>query len=161
MTTISAQLRNFKEPDRDEQSLLFFSIPPSHVKGSGVSQNNAEDDFHKMEINAVLSLAAEGTEDTYVRTAQLLTIRSRDAHGGIQAGKLHLVPPYLAFASLDRKSVRFTIPLCTVRRVERLNTRAGVYALSLSLWHGMKIVRLRLHPGYLFMTSPLFERLFN
>ncbi|KAI0285987.1 TBC-domain-containing protein [Russula aff. rugulosa BPL654] len=74
-----------------------------------------------MEINAVLSLAAEGTEDSY-------------------AGKLHLIPPYLAFSSLDRKSVRFTIPLCTVRRVERLNTRAGVYALSLSLWHGMKIV---------------------
>lgn len=58
-----------------------------------------------------------------------------------QAGKLYLFPPYLAFASLDRKSVRFTIPLCTIRRVERLNARAGIYALSLSLWHGMKIVR--------------------
>ena len=58
----------------------------------------------------------------------------------VQAGKLYLLPPYLAFASLDRKSVRFTIPLCTVRRVERLNARAGIYALSLSLWHGMKIV---------------------
>lgn len=27
-----------------------------------------------------------------------------------------------------------------MRRVERLNARAGIYALSLSLWHGMKIV---------------------
>lgn len=62
----------------------------------------------------------------------------------VQAGKLHLLPPYLAFASLDRKSVRFTIPLCTIRRVERLNARAGIYALSLSLWHGMKIVRILL-----------------
>jgi hypothetical protein len=49
--------------------------------------------------------------------------------------------PYLAFASLDRKSVRFTIPLSTIRRVERLNARAGIYALSLSTWHGAKIVR--------------------
>jgi hypothetical protein len=50
--------------------------------------------------------------------------------------------PYLAFASLDRKSVRFTIPLSTIRRVERLNARAGIYALSLSTWHGAKIVRI-------------------
>lgn len=58
----------------------------------------------------------------------------------MQAGKLYLLPPYLTFASHDRKSSRFTIPLCTIRRVERLNARAGVYALSLALWHGMKIV---------------------
>jgi hypothetical protein len=50
------------------------------------------------------------------------------------------MPPYLAFSSLDKKSVRYTIPLSTIRRVERLNARAGVYALSLSTWHGMKIV---------------------
>ena len=53
---------------------------------------------------------------------------------------MHLLPPYLTFASLDRKSVRFTIPLCTIRRVERLNARTGVFALSLIVWHGMKIV---------------------
>ena len=34
------------------------------------------------------------------------------------------------------------MPLSTIRRVERLNAKAGVYALSLSLWHGMKIVCL-------------------
>jgi hypothetical protein len=37
--------------------------------------------------------------------------------------------------------MRFTLPLSTIRRVERLNARAGVYALSLSLAHGGKIVR--------------------
>ncbi|KAF8269656.1 TBC-domain-containing protein [Lactarius quietus] len=121
MSTISAQLRNLKEPDRDEQSLLFFAIPPKSVKAVGATQNSVEDVHQKVEINAVLSLAADGAEDPY-------------------AGKLYLIPPYLAFASLDRKSVRFTIPLCTVRRVERLNARAGIYALSLLLWHGMKIV---------------------
>lgn len=30
-----------------------------------------------------------------------------------------------------------------------MNTRAGIYALSLSLWHGMKIVRIRLHHSHL------------
>jgi hypothetical protein len=69
MSTISAQLRNFKEPDRDEQSLLFFAIPSRQVKGDGASENNSGDGLHKMEINAVLSLAAEGTEDS--RTTQL------------------------------------------------------------------------------------------
>ncbi|THH04778.1 hypothetical protein EW146_g10085 [Bondarzewia mesenterica] len=73
------------------------------------------DEGHEsMEINAVLSLGVHGEEDSY-------------------AGKLHLFPPYLAFVSLDRKSVSFTIPLCTIRRIERLNARAGIYALSLSL----------------------------
>ncbi|KAJ3745863.1 rab-GTPase-TBC domain-containing protein [Lentinula detonsa] len=74
-----------------------------------------------MDINAVLSLGVEGEEDSY-------------------AGKLYLMAPYLAFSSLDKKSVRFTIPLSTVRRVERLNARAGIYALSLALWHGGKII---------------------
>ena len=59
-----------------------------------------------------------------------------------KAGKLYIISPFLAFTSLDRKSVRFTIPLSTIRRVERLNARAGIYALSLSTWHGMKIVRI-------------------
>ena len=50
------------------------------------------------------------------------------------------MPPYLSFASLDRKSVRFTMPLATIRRVERLNARAGIYALSMSTSHGMRLV---------------------
>jgi hypothetical protein len=64
MSTISARLRYLKEPG-DGQTLLFFAIPPSHAKGHGV-----EDGLHKMEINAVLSLAVEGTENSYVRTTQ-------------------------------------------------------------------------------------------
>ncbi|KAL7280608.1 hypothetical protein ACG7TL_005545 [Trametes sanguinea] len=134
MSTISTHLRNFKEPTKEQLTQLFFALPPS-VNGvssaSGSGHNNtgnseksvgaAEAELEKMEINAVLSLGVQGEEDSY-------------------AGKLYLFPPYLAFASLDRKSVRFTLPLCTIRRVERLNARAGIYALSLSLWHGMKIV---------------------
>lgn len=36
--------------------------------------------------------------------------------------------------------MRFTLPLCTVRRVERLNSRTGAFALSLLLWHGLKLI---------------------
>ena len=53
---------------------------------------------------------------------------------------MYIIGPYLTFASLDRKSVRFTLPLCTVRRVERLNSRTGAFALSLLLWHGLKLI---------------------
>ncbi|THH10567.1 hypothetical protein EW146_g8334 [Bondarzewia mesenterica] len=119
MATISTQLRNFKELDKDQQTQLFFSIPHDHIKSPG--DQGFDEGHESMEINAVLSLGVHGEEDSY-------------------AGKLHLFPPYLAFVSLDRKSVRFTIPLCTIRRVERLNARAGIYALSLLLWHGMKII---------------------
>ncbi|KAI0332762.1 TBC-domain-containing protein [Cubamyces sp. BRFM 1775] len=150
MSTISTHLRNFKEPTKDQLLHLFFALPPSvnppvpgatsgtgPAAGGGGSGGNgaaaakgekgeksvgaAEAELERMEINAVLSLGIQGEEDSY-------------------AGKLYLFPPYLTFASLDRKSVRFTIPLCTIRRVERLNARAGIYALSLSVWHGMKIV---------------------
>ncbi|KIJ65220.1 hypothetical protein HYDPIDRAFT_131621 [Hydnomerulius pinastri MD-312] len=122
MSTISTQLRNFKEPTKDQLLHVFFSIPevpPAPPAKDG--EKSASVEVEKMEINAVLSLGEQGVEDSY-------------------AGKLHLIPPYLTFSSLDRKSVRFTIPLSTVRRVERLNARAGVYALSLSTWHGMKII---------------------
>ncbi|THH12851.1 hypothetical protein EW146_g7305, partial [Bondarzewia mesenterica] len=91
MATISTQLRNFKELDKDQQTQLFFSIPHDHIKSPG--DQGFDEGHESMEINAVLSLGVHGEEDSY-------------------AGKLHLFPPYLAFVSLDRKSVRFTIPLC-------------------------------------------------
>lgn len=121
MSTISTQLRNFKEPTKDQLTHIFFSIPEMPPVPLKDTEKQGTGDIEKMEINAILSLGAQEVEDSY-------------------AGKLHLLPPYLAFSSLDRKSVRFTLPLSTVRRVERLNARAGVYALSLSTWHGMKII---------------------
>ncbi|KDQ50143.1 hypothetical protein JAAARDRAFT_42323 [Jaapia argillacea MUCL 33604] len=115
MSTISTQLRNFKEPTKEQLTQLFFSLPPTLVDQA------EQDGLEKMEINAIVSLSDDAEEDSY-------------------GGKLHLIPPYLSFLSVDHKSVRFTIPLCTIRRVEKLNARAGVYALSLALWHGMKVV---------------------
>ncbi|KAG2122666.1 rab-GTPase-TBC domain-containing protein [Suillus cothurnatus] len=121
MSTISTQLRNFKEPTKDQLTHVFFSIPEVPPVPLKDAEKLGSGDIEKMDINAILSFGAQEVEDSY-------------------AGKLHLLPPYLAFSSLDRKSVRFTLPLSTVRRVERLNARAGVYALSLSTWHGMKII---------------------
>ncbi|KAH9479789.1 Putative GTPase-activating protein [Psilocybe cubensis] len=115
MATISTALRHFKEPTKEQLTQIFFSLPPLDSEKDG--EKSGQDS--KMDINAVLSLGE--AEDSY-------------------AGKLHIMPPYLAFSSLDKKSVRFTIPLSTIRRVERLNARAGVYALSLLTWHGMKII---------------------
>ncbi|KAJ2923599.1 hypothetical protein H1R20_g13497, partial [Candolleomyces eurysporus] len=120
MATISTALRHFKEPTKEQLTHIFFSIPPA-VTGSGNgTDSESQEALEAMEINAVLSLG-EAVEDSY-------------------AGKLHILPPFLAFASLDRKSVRLTIPLSTIRRVERLNARAGIYALSLLTWHGLKLV---------------------
>lgn len=116
MSTISTQLRNFKEPTKEQLTQLFFALPPPLDPLEG--EKSDVDQLEKMEISAVLVLQDEQS----------------------WPGKLYLYPPYLAFASLDRKSTRFTVPLSTIRRVERLNARAGVYALSLSLWHGVKIV---------------------
>ncbi|KAG1738928.1 rab-GTPase-TBC domain-containing protein [Suillus paluster] len=121
MSTISTQLRDFKEPTKDQLTCVFFSIPEAPPVPLKDKEKQGSGDVEKMEINAILSFGAQEVEDSY-------------------AGKLHLLPPYLAFSSLDRKSVRFTLPLSTIRRVERLNARAGVYALSLSTWHGMKII---------------------
>ncbi|CCM02603.1 uncharacterized protein FIBRA_04706 [Fibroporia radiculosa] len=116
MSTISTQLRNFKEPTKDQLTHLFFALPPEEPIYHG--EKGAAEQQEKMEISAVLVLQGEET----------------------WPGKLYLLPPYLTFASLDRKSTRFAIPLSTIRRVERLSARAGVYALSLSLWHGMKMI---------------------
>ncbi|KAK1224681.1 hypothetical protein PQX77_012427 [Marasmius sp. AFHP31] len=131
MSTISTALRNFKEPTKEQLTQNFFSLPatptpepptsPSTSTSANTNTKTNDEEIEKMDINAVLSLGIQGEEDSY-------------------AGKLYLMAPYLAFSSLDRKSVRFTMPLSTIRRVERLNARAGIYALSLLLWHGGKII---------------------
>nr|ASF90223.1 hypothetical protein SPAR02025 [Bartheletia paradoxa] len=77
------------------------------------------DEIVHAEVNAVLSL--QGKDEVY-------------------SGKLTLTSSFLTFLSLDKRTCRATIPLYTIRRVEKLNSRTGVFALSLIVWHGMKIV---------------------
>lgn len=64
MSTISAQLRNFKEPSRDQLTRLFFCIPPEEpTNDKGKESSNGPE---KIEINAVLSLGIQGEEESYV-----------------------------------------------------------------------------------------------
>ena len=50
-----------------------------------------------------------------LRTVTICCGKSADT----QAGRLSLAPPFLCFISLDRRSCRCTLPLYTIRRVER------------------------------------------
>lgn len=60
----------------------------------------------------------------------------------IQSGKVYLTTSFLCFTSLDRRSCRTTLALCTIRRVEKLpaGVGGGAMALSIGLWEGGKII---------------------
>ncbi|CAK9780962.1 TBC-domain-containing protein [Cutaneotrichosporon oleaginosum] len=129
--SLPMHLRAYTEKTKDEAARDFFSVPtpeqlpapsapPVVVKPArGKAGAGSASGLQGMDINAVLSV--EGKEDVY-------------------AGKLSLLPPFLCFVSNDRRSCRASLPLYTIRRVERLNSRAGVFALSLATWHGMRII---------------------
>jgi hypothetical protein len=63
MSTISTQLRNFKEPTKDQLTQVFFSIPSL---GSFNEVTKSPEEPERIEINAVLSLGVQGEEDSYV-----------------------------------------------------------------------------------------------
>jgi hypothetical protein len=95
------------------------------------------------EVHAVLSM--HGKSEAYVRV-DLSHSRFAEADLSPQSGKLYLSTSFLTFTSLDRRSCRLTLPLATVRRVEKLapgqdGTVTGAFALSLTLFHGLRIVR--------------------
>ena len=64
MAIISTQLRNFKEPTKDQLTEIFFSLP---ARSSYSADSHVAESIEKMEINAVLSLGVAGEEDSYVR----------------------------------------------------------------------------------------------
>ena len=69
MTTISTQLRKFKEPTKEELFRFFFSLPPEEQlqdDGVSVSKDEKDSESHKMDISVVLSLADHTIEDSYV-----------------------------------------------------------------------------------------------
>lgn len=76
MATISAELRNHKEPTKDEITKMFFGIPEEKKReeeagwgGDGVASRATD----RMEINAVLSMGEQGVEDAYVRSTFLFS----------------------------------------------------------------------------------------
>lgn len=66
MSTISTQLRNFKEPTKDQLTHVFFSIPEMPPVPLKDTEKQGTGDIEKMEINAILSLGAQEVEDSYV-----------------------------------------------------------------------------------------------
>ncbi|CAG8453859.1 15013_t:CDS:2 [Acaulospora colombiana] len=55
-------------------------------------------------------------------------------------GKLQLSEGYLTFVSVDGRSCSLVVPLYTVRRVERINSKTHAFALSITNWHQMKLL---------------------
>jgi len=67
MSTISTQLRNFKEPSKEQLLHLFFSIPEVPVTSrSNDGDKHSTPEAERMDINAVLSFGEHGVEDSYV-----------------------------------------------------------------------------------------------
>jgi hypothetical protein len=67
MSMISTQIRNFKEPSKDQLTQIFFSIH-SYASLDGVRRPISDEE--KVEINAVLSLGVQGEEESYVSEHQ-------------------------------------------------------------------------------------------
>lgn len=65
MAAIASQLRNYREPDKDQLTHLFFALPGADGTPRDASYANLE----PLDINAVLSLGAPGQEDSYVSAA--------------------------------------------------------------------------------------------
>lgn len=72
--------------------------------------------------------------------AEINAVFSADSRKEAHAGKLYLSSSFLVFVSIDRYSCILVLPLYSIRRVERLNSRTLVYALSITLCHSERIV---------------------
>lgn len=121
MSTIVHSLRDYRPPSKTQQFAESFCLPPDEGPYVDAAGNRAEI------VSAVLTLSnpeEEGQEDL------------------VYVGRLTLTPSFLCFSSqLDRgRGCRVALPLSTVRRVERLNTRDAVFALSITVWHGMQLI---------------------
>ncbi|KAG0142208.1 hypothetical protein CROQUDRAFT_662847 [Cronartium quercuum f. sp. fusiforme G11] len=98
------------------------------------------------------AMFADPTADSIFRNAfglphdqhplvEINAVFSLQSKPDVHLGKLSLTDKFLTFVSVDRISCRFSLPLATIRRVERLsNVQAngfspGVFALSLVVWH--------------------------
>ncbi|SAM75420.1 probable MDR1-Mac1p interacting protein [Ustilago bromivora] len=117
MSTIAHSLRDYRSPTRPQLFANAFSLP------------TGESPITDAEITStVLSLSA-ATKDGLQEDQ-------------VYAGRLTLTQSFLCFASQgDRgRSCRMNLPLWCVRRVERLNTKGTVFALSIVVWHGLKII---------------------
>lgn len=163
MSTIVHSLRDYRAPTRAQQFALSFNLPLDEVPYVDAAGNRADI------LSAILSLAnptaGDGPQEDLVFV-----------------GRLTLTPGFLCFLSQgDRgRGCRVALPLTTVRRVERLNTRDAVFALSITVWHGMQLIfqlnalrptcevfctalrdRLRAHLGEMKQLRPFFDTCYS
>lgn len=113
MSTISTQLRTFKEPTKDQLTEIFFSIPPaadSRLSSDSVKNNGTlvekspttpvgvDELVEKMDINAVLSIHGapgkekEAEDDSYVSAST----------AGDSVGGLSLLTGWIIYLCLRR-----------------------------------------------------------
>jgi hypothetical protein len=76
MSTISTQLRNFKDPTKDQIIELYFCIPPKDAAAP------SPDEVERIEINATLSAGPETEEESYVRCVMRLHLSCADGFKG-------------------------------------------------------------------------------
>ncbi|KAG0056938.1 hypothetical protein BGZ83_002878 [Gryganskiella cystojenkinii] len=55
-------------------------------------------------------------------------------------GRLYMSESFLCFICVDADPCVLVLPLYTIRRVERMNSRSAMYALNILTWHQMRIV---------------------
>lgn len=162
MSTIVHSLRDYRPPTRAQQFAISFGLGLDEVPFVDPAGNRAEI------LSAILSL------------------RSTDT-GGVQedlvfVGRLTLTNSFLCFASQGDggRGCRLSLPLMTVRRVERLNTRESVFALCITVWHDLQLIfqlnalrpscegfcnalrdRLRAHLGEMKQLQPFLDSCYS
>lgn len=121
MSTIVHSLRDYRAPTRAQQFAIAFALPDG--EGPYVTPGGSTAEI----MSAVLSLVNRNTAE---------------AEDLIYTGRLTLTQSFLCFLSQGDygRGCRMALPLCTIRRVERLHTRDTVFALSITVWHGMQII---------------------
>ncbi|KAF9990589.1 hypothetical protein BGZ75_000786 [Mortierella antarctica] len=55
-------------------------------------------------------------------------------------GRLYLSESFLCFICTEANPCLLALPLFTIRRVERMNSKSAMYALNILTWHQMRIV---------------------
>ncbi|KAJ9094355.1 hypothetical protein QFC19_007963 [Naganishia cerealis] len=133
--SLPLHLRAYQEPSTQDQARLRFNVPTRQALLQGGTGDAKAPVLAKTAQTAATHTDSPGWHDMDI--SAVLSVQGKDE---VYSGKLSLLPPFLCFLSLDKRSARFTLPLYTIRRVERLNSRAGVFALSLATWHGMRII---------------------
>ncbi|RKP00542.1 hypothetical protein CXG81DRAFT_13114, partial [Caulochytrium protostelioides] len=56
------------------------------------------------------------------------------------AGRLSLSPNFLCFQSDQRYLAHFIFPFFAIKRVEKANSSTGIVTISITVWHGMKLL---------------------